>query len=293
MLGSVLLTPAALLQVDARLRQALPSGVELTLEKASRPDAQDTLLVYLPGILAGAKSSSEGLRSHWLQHGDVLLVEYRGQRFRAEEVVERVAENVNLRGIFYDRIVFIGSSMGGLLAHDVVLELGPSAREKSTIVAIDAPTSAADFQSPLDKTSQLMRVLPFGPISNLVSGPVMSFLAVPPKERNIEIDVDRKELARRFKEMTSYPLSFYRDQVLYIISHGRLEPRSLSGLQMMIYVRSTRDNDTVRIDAYRAWWNAYGQKPVRLRIDSPHVAYAERPRTWNDAFKAVFRELGI
>lgn len=245
----------------------------------------------MPGILAGGRSSSQGLSDSWRQHGDVLFVEYEGKRFRAEQVIDKVVGFLDTRrGANYQHIVFIGSSMGGLLAYDVVQRLDAETRAKAALVAIDAPTSARDFQSPLDKTSQLMRVLPFGPIWNLLSRPVMGLMTVPPKEENIEPGVNRAELARRVEEMRGYPLSFWRDQVMYIITHGKLANGSLRDIRRLVYVRSRRDIDTVRQQAYNVWSRASGDA-VYIEADTTHVGFAERPRAWRAAFVKVFRSL--
>lgn len=276
--------------LDSLLRGRLRSEVSLDREPASTRSAQRTLIVYLPGILAGARRSSQDINDIWLEEGDMLHVEYRGKRFRAKRVVSAVAGYIITNGRRYERIVFIGSSMGSLLAYDIVQRLNRGTRAKVAFVAIDAPTSARDFQSPLDKTSHFMRILPFGPIWNLLSRPVMKLLMVPPKDENVEPGVNRTDLDRRFQQMWDYPLSFYRDQILYMISHKKLVSGSLDGIKRFVYVRSKRDTDTVRQEAIHSWYRAR-QRITYIEADSTHVGFAERPQTWRKTFRQVFKAL--
>jgi pimeloyl-ACP methyl ester carboxylesterase len=240
--------------------------------------------------LAGARSSSQGLSDIWQDNGDVLYVEYGGTRFRANEVVRKVVGFINSHS--YGRIVLIGASMGGLLANDIVQRLDRAMQNKVELVVLDAPTSARDFQPPLDKFSPLVRVLPFGPIWNIMSRLAMKFIVRPPKEQNIEKGVDRIELARRVAQARSYPLSFWRDQIKYMVTHPKLRPGSLVHVKQVVYVRSERDTDTVRPTAFNAWQGARGTRPVvRIEVDSTHVGFAERPQTWRRAFRKIFAKL--
>ncbi|MEP7205127.1 MAG: hypothetical protein ABI716_02960, partial [Candidatus Saccharibacteria bacterium] len=146
----VFLVLAMTLVADAFLRRGLESRPTLKIVESSRPTQAKTLIVYLPGILASAKDSSVDLIDVWRRFGDVVLVEYGDNRFDGARVVsEVVAELRRLQSgtTRYEQIVFIGSSMGGLLADDVILQMGSDNSVLVDLLLIDAPTSAADLQA--------------------------------------------------------------------------------------------------------------------------------------------------
>ena len=278
--------------LDLALRQWYGSKVELVSAPTTGTSAKQKqcLVIYLAGIMAQSQDSSRDVSPMWLKHGNVLFVEYRGKRFRAHQAVTEVVAFIDAHEE-YSEIVIIGSSMGGLLGYDVIRRLDAATQRKVVLLAIDAPTSAWDFHSPSDKLAQFMRILPFGPIWNLVSRPILKRLMVPPKDENIEPEVNREELFRRFRKTWDYPLSFYRDQVKYIITHGRPQANSLRGIKRLIYVASRRD-DIVRAEAFEAWRRAFGRTPTRLKPDTTHVGYAERRKTWGEeVFTPVFERL--
>ncbi len=188
----------------------------------------------------------------------------------------------------YRRIVIIGSSMGGLLGYDVVRDLrAKSLTTPIEMVVLDPPTGAADFQFPNNLKAHALRVLPFGPIWNQFN--IIDKMFIPPKEENIESGVDRAELARYVEQGKSHRLSFYRDQLMYIMSHATLKAGSLVGLvDRLTIVRSTRDTDTdtVRASASAAWFAAFPDA-VKIEVDSTHVGFAERPETWRQFFKLL------
>lgn len=273
--------------VDSVLRGQLSSKVSVDYLKGTSKSS--TLIVYLPGILASAKNSSVDLIGIWRHYGDVYLVEYGDNRFSGSVIVRLVSNQIIRRQRAaqpYRRIVFIGSSMGGLLAYDVIRSLRKSLMVTPIeLIALDAPTGAADFQPPNNLVAPILRLLPFGPIWNKLN--LVSKMFVPPKEVNIEPGVNRAELARRVGEGKNYRLSFWRDELCYIMGHGALRPGSLVGqVYRLTYVRSIRDNDTVRATAYNAW-AATTPIATRVEVDSTHVGFAERPKTWQQAFRKL------
>ena len=209
------------------------------------------LFVYYPGILADGVTSSAKISPVWQEHGDVLHVSYSGGRFSPKRVVKTVAGWINDHQGDYDTVVFIGSSMGGLLSYDTVPLIENKIADIRFILA-DAPTKRSDFQAPLDKISLATWGWWAGPINNLTVGKLY-FKATfrGPAEKNIEPGVDRDELARRVEEAKSFPISINNDWIRYIIGHDTLTPASLQGYEA-VYIRSTRDDDTVRPEAQDA-----------------------------------------
>ena len=243
------------------------------------------LFVYDPGILHDGVTSSLTQVPVWKEDGDVLLVSYTGKRFDGKAVARATGRElryyVDYEG--YDTVVFIGSSMGGLVSYDTYLFVADMPVEFKFIL-IDAPTKRSDFQAPLDKICLIGAAHFAGPISNLASKLYFNATFRAPAEENIEPGVDRDELAKRVEEAKSFPLSMHNDWIRYIIGHAPVAEDSLYGLDV-VYMRSLRDTDTVRLEAFDAWDAAAGGSAKLVEVDSTHVGYYERPQTWNGAFR--------
>lgn len=280
--------------LDAGGRQFLSGTARFDFVQ-SRVTATKTLFVYFPGILVDGVTSSRELVSVWKQHRDVLLVSYDGRRFDASQIAKESAAKINslIKTAGYEHIVFIGSSMGGLVSYDTIQQAAGFKSVDVSLVLIDAPTKRSDLQSPLDKISLGSKIWWAGPISNLVSKPYFNATFVAPKEGNIEEGVDRDRLNQIVEQSKSYPLSWSMDQNRYLISHGEPDPGSLRNIRT-VYVRSTRDNDTTRPRAFNPWNDAAGGNAVRILVDSTHVGFNERPETWRWAFQGqIIPALGL
>jgi hypothetical protein len=254
------------------------------------------LIVYLPGILAGAESSAVDLIPIWLKAGDVMLVEYGKEKFDANLIESEVLLELRDDGYLNDpdqMITFIGSSMGGLIAYDVLESIENSntddrVKAKINLILLDAPTCRQDFQSPNDVLSPILVAFPFGPNWDRILRFVIPVFYVQPKEQNIEPSVNRAVLKARVDEAKSYRLSFWRDEVKFIVEHGIPNDESLGNLVgKVIYVRSIRDDDTVRFDAYYRWERVFPQAAI-FYVDSTHEGFAERPETWRQTFREIF-----
>jgi thioesterase domain-containing protein len=242
--------------------------------------------VYLPGILAGARASSVGLIDTWRRNSDVDLVEYGDNRFSGPAVVRTVTDEIVRAQSAekpYARIVIIGASMGGLVSYDVILQL--RAERVATpidLIVLDAPTSASDFQSPKDVGAPALRFLPFGPLWNQFN--LVKWVPHDPEPQNLEPGVNLVELHQRVVQAGKYRASFMRDEMVFIMDHGSLAPGSLNGkVDSLVYVRSTRDTDTVRPEAYNAWASAFSAT-TKKEVKSPHVGFGEYPKAWKQAF---------
>jgi pimeloyl-ACP methyl ester carboxylesterase len=254
--------------------------------RSSTDPGTRTLFVYFPGVLADGVTSSEDLREVWLQHGDVLMVSYDGNRFDGHEVARAAATWLEQYAADnYDDVVFIGSSMGGMLSY---LTIQLSQRKlpgvEISFVPIDAPPARQYLQSPLDKAALGSWLWWAGPLSNLFSRLWFNATFVSPNDENIEEGVDRERLAQRVEQAKGYALSWSMDQNRFISGFRGVMPGSLDGIHV-VYVRSMRDNDTTRPEAFNPWFHASGGTAVRVFVDSPHVGYAERPTTWRLAWE--------
>lgn len=277
----------------------LTSRTRFDLVRADDMSNGNTLFVYFPGILADGVTSSQELVPTWRRHGDVLLVSYEGRRFKGDKIVADTAREVYhlVADNYYENVVFLGSSMGGLLSYDTIqaLEATDLKREpKFKLVLMDAPTKRSELQSPLDKIALGSWLWWAGPISNLISKPYFALTFVGPNEENIEPEVDRSKLDAAVAESKSFKLSWAMDQNRFIIGHSPVERDALKDVDV-VYVRSTRDNDTVRPEAFDTWALAAGRRNItRIEVDSTHVGFNERPDVWRKAFgQQIIPALGL
>ncbi len=269
----------------------LRDKTRLDLVKSAKEDSR-VLFIYYPGILADGVKSSLKVSPVWAQRGDVLQVSYDGTKFSPTKVVKTVAEWVTLHKADYDTVVFIGSSMGGLLSYDTVPLVVKQVRDIRFIL-VDAPTKRSDFQKPLSLISLGTWAWWAGPINNLlIAKPYFAATFRGPAEENIEAGVDPEELALRVKEAQRFPISTHNDWIRYMIGHDRLERNSLVS-SPAVYIRSTRDTDTVRPEAQDTWELAFGIGLKSMRVDSTHVGYNELPLTWQRAFPEAMQMIGI
>lgn len=292
------------LVLDVYLRRDLEQAQEavkmVPLPKISYgPTSNNTLIVYLPGILASADMISPRVLNKWTERGEVWGANYTLPRFMPDRIAREVSTWILNRceqDTSVHNVVFIGSSMGGLLANDV-LQLLRQHEHRHRIVSkklllVDAPTERKDLQRQLYLTAPLMRLLPFGPLWNHLSGPIMKLLFIPPKKGEIDSDVDLKWLTQQVEAACSFPLSFWRDQIMYIIDHGALEANSIDC--PVLYIRSTKDDDTVSESAISSWFQAAaGRRELLMAYGAKHVAYAQNPSKYEEVFPQAFKVLEL
>lgn len=293
-IGWLVFAVTVFLIVDALTRLLLNGRTRLDLRISIKSNSR-VLFVYYPGILADGDKSSLKLQDVWRRYGDVLLVSYDGRRFVPAATTRKVAEYIAMHSDEYDTVVFLGSSMGGLLSYDTYQRVKHIGGVKFMIVAMDSPTKRSDFQAPLSWMSMIMYVWWAGMLSNLLLSKLyfsLTFRA--PKERNIEQDVDRNELRQRVKEAKSSQLSWQNDEIRYIMLHGGLEAGSLDSI-LIVYVRSTRDDDTVRPSAAMSWFRAaHPQNKCEVFANSTHVGFNECPSEWQRVFVIeIMPKLGL
>lgn len=306
----LLLIPASLF-ADKNLRHELgdpQKAVEMVeLDVPPGPWTRySTLIVYLPGILADADMISPRVLKAWAKRGEVWGANYIPPRFRPDLIVEEIADWVLSRcqmdGSVHN-VVFIGSSMGGLLADDVLKSMQLHAHKYKVVrhgvvsphlMLVDAPTGRKDLQGLLSFFVLAVKILPFGPLWNHVSWLLMRFFLVPgPKEKETDKDVNPDWLADQVAAARSFPLSFWRDQIMYIIGHGAPEPGSINC--PIIYIGSTDDREVVRPDASRAWFRA-GRPGFFGRLyakGAKHAAYSQNPSAYEKVFADAFDYLRL
>jgi len=290
--GLVLLFIAA-----THLDRALSGLKSDVILHGQRGEKTGRLIIYLPGILAHGDDSSRSLIDTWLRHGDVLTVSYVGERFDAAGVAKTVVRRLQ-NDLEHNQFVFVGSSMGGLLAVDIVdqMRLNPN-REvlvSSSFVLIDSPSGSKDMLSGGNIGAPVMRLLPFGRMFNKLGAPLMRAMLVPPKDENIEAHLDHDGIkSQAIEDMGKYPLSVWRDQLAYMAAHPALRPSSFAGLNRLVYLRCDRNNETVQQPQAANRWARVSRELRIIGVDSTHCGYLERPMTWNQHFEQVLQDMTV
>ncbi len=285
-----------LLVSDAVRRRALwKSTVRCTLTAAVNDQVSDTLIVYVPGILADGVKSSDPVRAAWLKFGDVMHVSYVGNRFDGSVVANHIARDIvtlhNSLNTPHRRIVFILSSMGGMLGLDVLEKLDhmryPITDRR--LVLVDAPSGSQDMLSGGNIFAPLMRVLPFGPVYNVLLAPLKRKMLLPPKDDSIEDHLD-KELVKKtaLENMDEFPVSVWRDQLVYMATYF-FDREKLA--YPAIYLRCDEDNVTVKQPQAAQTWSTIFENMKIVPVASPHCAYAERQRSWQKVFTMALDDL--
>lgn len=258
-----------------------------------REYGSDTLVVFLPGILADGKSASEPILDTLSAYGSVAVVSYGFKRFDPQQAVETIAQFVEDSN--YRKYVLVGCSMGGLLAVDVLHRLhdmGKSGKVNSTrLVIVDAPDGGAqDMLGGGNIIAPILRFVPVGRAINALARPVMGKMLVPPKDENIESGIDAVELKERaIRDMSRFSLSIWRDQLVYMAQHAKLVDARIPGRGTVIYMMNTLNNETIRQPQSSDGWQRGTLARVKIMdVESPHCGFGERPATWNAAFREAF-----
>lgn len=288
--------------VDAVLRRWFwRNDLAVDMEVLAPNGLSTTFVVYLPGILASSTMMPERLVKAWAEFGEVWGVNYLSPRFRPKRIISVVSRWIIAcceKDSRIEHVILVGSSMGGLLAYDINKKLSKSPLMKNVeigLMPIDAPTGSKDLQPPFDFLSPFVRIIPFGPLSNHLRKPIMKRLVIPPKEGEIDYDIDLEWLEQQVEGARSFLPSFWYDQTMYIVRHGALAANSIDC--PVVYIRSTEDDDTVKPEAANSWQQAVSStSPRSFMLDAEgakHAAYAQNPRAYEEVFPVAFRLLGV
>lgn len=276
----VLVIPIAILGIDWVLRKGLPDEPTLTQYPGSNNSKE--LFVLLPGAQVSGTPLFVQLRLPLQQRGDVLVVDYNPLKFNANTVVTHTLERMSLA---YEKITFIGASMGGLVAYDCAQELHRrgDTREISFIL-LDTPTGTDDLA--MGRAARIVGHFPFGPFSNLFTRPVWEFGFIPSKIEDIH-PRDIGQLEMLWNSYRTYPLSGYVDQLKYMTSHPSLQPVPEF---RVVFIQSTRD-EVVEVQAYANWQRVFNDTPLLL-VDSTHISFLDEPDRYEAAITQALELLG-
>lgn len=173
------------------MRTMDPSSVMMSKEPLAEGPGPRVLLVYLPGILARSEDQMVILRDAFAggldgMSADLLRIDYTGERFRVRTTVEAVCGRLRLLEHDYDRIVFIGASLGGRLLNGVyewIWDGDVLFAKAARPIILDAPMDRRDFAAGGSLLALALRVVPIGPLVNRLR--LTDRMARPPKDHNI------------------------------------------------------------------------------------------------------------
>lgn len=280
--------------IDYFLRKQMLSEVSVNVESVK---ANGVWTVFLPGVLASAKSNSaDGLSDVWKDYGGVMMVEYGKKKFDPKRIVYETYSsiiNAYILGQPFKTVNIVGCSMGGKLSCEVlsrILHNHPkfyTKVAKFNLILIDAPIDGDDLINPMSVT---LTKIPFGPIWDKLG--LLRFMLGMPKRENMEEGVDLKHMKKRVDEARSYRMSFFRDEVDYIVNHPLSSEidKLRSALNKVVYIKSLRDNDNVRSEAIIKWRRLFPDMTVE-EIDSPHAGFGEMPIAWAAQFREIYRDV--
>lgn len=283
-----------LLFIDTMLRSRLSATTRFDM--LSSTERASNLIVYLPGILADGITSSDPMRRTWQNYADVLCVSYGTERFDGEAQAKVIANMLlkELRENKREKLVLMLSSMGGILGLDIWNQIhdDPSIPSRVEMVVVDGIQGSENMLGGGNIAAPVVSLLPFGPIYNALLGPVFRKLQVPPKDPDIQEDLDKDKVKKEaMAAMAPYKISVWRDQLTYMSGHNDLYPRQFRGISRVYYLMCTDHNETVKQpNEMRKWQNSIKAAGIEfdlIKVPTPHCAYAQQPRIWNAKFDQV------
>jgi thioesterase domain-containing protein len=216
------------------------------------------------------------------EEGNFHEIIYSRELFNRQKVIDLVIEKIKP----YQHVTFIGASMGGMVAHDVIQELRRTGdTRRFGLILIDSPTGrwsevALPMPEPLAFLSKAASCLPFGAISNELfsSGrPNGDLSKIHPR--------NAKRVMELWDEYAAYPWSGRSDQGCYVFYHETLQP--LDNVSA-VYIRSIQDQ-FVRDNALEEWGKVVQLPPERvLKVSAQHMSFMDEPDQYNKAFKIAF-----
>lgn len=217
------------LTLDAILRRRLSDKPEI--EDTYGPG--DVLFVLLPATQVRTKHLMVHIAQLLLRYGSVLTVDGAKERFNARRIIDQVVGWVRDER----QIVLVAPSSGLILAVEIAADLEQTSKAEVSIITIDGLPSSIYLKP---RGLRIAEFLPFGPICNLLTKLVWRFGFRPDKNalELLDTDADRDNLRRLWESYRSYPLSAWRDQLMFIL---RWANRQLLRKTRCVYIQSEHD----------------------------------------------------
>lgn len=244
-------------------------------------------IVFLDGVQPSGVTPGITIGAFLMEYGDLIQVQYPERiGFSSKKAARQILDEIQ----HYEEVVFIGLSLGGLLAHDII---ALAKRRKLNIsfrlVPVCAPSGGKDLKDPKAKWTPFIPALPLPRIISrkfLFDGPFPDFAP----------DLDeagRGELERHEQNSRTYRFAPWIRQIAYIVRHPGLDEDVLEGVPT-VYLH-TKTDPYIKRRARVMWSAAHWDGPLRevlVDIDG-HCNLLAYPELWIAGLKEAFDKMGL
>ena len=259
----------------------VPSVMLTNVAQHHVPSVRSTdAVVFFNGVQGLALAHSVALRPSWAKHGNVVVVQYRPNRFEARVTIATAFRWLIRRG--YRRVTLIGISMGGLLAADFIdYNKAHGAPLLLRAILEDVPAGVRTLKHFGAAATTFVHT---GVIANLlvkVFGGV-PFTPAPPSQWGTGANPEQVKADNH--ATATWPLSGLVEQVRYIIDH-RLPTAGSYAITPMVYVQSTKDHDVSNDSAY--WGSVFASHKL-VRVVATHSGLTMYPDAYRAGYTRAF-----
>lgn len=246
-----------------------------------------TAFVFFTGTQSDGIAHSAPLRDLWAQHADDVVVEYNRIRFDGRQTAYDTY--LKLREWGYQRVILDGASLGGLLATDVIdFDRALGNHMKFVVMMQDVPMDEDDLYQH-DQARTLSTIWWPGRLTDVIgTSAFWHFGFHPPARNQLGTGVNDQQLAAHYHASKTYPLSGWKGEIRYIVTHRGFIRNQYVGIPL-IYMVAEKDS-VVKPNA-RRWKEVFGGGTVITVPQSTHIGFVEFPDRWKTAFEAAFRSL--
>jgi pimeloyl-ACP methyl ester carboxylesterase len=246
-----------------------------------------TAFVFFTGVQSSGETHSAPLRDIWGKKRDVIVVEYNRERF--DGPVTAYDTYTLLVDSGYKRVILDGSSMGGLLATDVIdFAQAADSKIEFAVMMQDVPQTEEDLYD-RDNAVNVATFLYPGPVTNWWATDLFwHFGFNPPARYMLGQGVNDAQLQAHYEASRSYPLSGWAGEIRFIVNHREYGRNQYVGIPL-IYMQSEKDS-VVKPTADK-WKSVFGNITVINVPETTHVGFVEYPAVWRKAFEKGFASL--
>ncbi len=242
--------------------------------------------MFFTGTQSSGIALSAPLRSQWQEHADVVVVEYNRYRFEGRQTAYDTY--LKLREWGYPQAILDGASLGGLLATDVIdFDRAAGGMMKFAVMMQDVPMNGDDLK--FSGVKALSTVWWPGRLTDLIATYLFWYLNFnPPPRDQLGTGVDDQQLAAQHEASRTYPLSGWKGEIRYIVTHDGFVRNQYVGIPLIIM---QSQNDGVVKPTANRWKEVFGGATMITVPQSTHIGFVEFPDRWRTAFAAAFKAL--
>lgn len=172
----------------------------------------------------------------------------------------------------YDRVTFVGASMGFMVAWDIATYIRYIGDwQQIDILSLDGITGAHDLV--MERFVSLGAKFHAGPICNALLTKLIWKAGFRPAPLDTIHPRDKKQLYILWQCYWNYPLSKYTDELRFISSHAPLTPIDVR----VAVVQSMLDKDVVRHELALEHMERLAEVSVVCKVNSTHISLLDEP----------------